>query len=367
VRKRIGKVARWELVVLTLIAVGLFALLTRLARLTRAPDYGTRARAAEISQQALHAVREARLAAGLMIDSVNDPAGTGLTGTAYSLITSGRGDLTAVLTTANPNFAAVVVALLRRAGLRRGDAVALGLSGSLPALSIEVLAACRALELEPIAIATISSGMWGANDPFFNWLDIEALLGRRSILDVKSVLATAGGADDNGRGLSPGGRMLLDSAAARNAIAMAEPASLEHAVKLRVDAYRRTAGSRPIRAYVNVGNAPASIGVSERALPSGIVNRRPADMPSPSVAREMAEQGVRVINLQDIVRLAYNYRFPVAPVPVPPLARGRMFMEKRYPVVWAMVFAAVIVALLLIVIEIDLDYYARRLLGRARS
>jgi len=42
-----------------------------------------------------------------------------------------------------------------------------------------------------------------------------------------------------------------------------------------------------------------------------------------------------------------------------------MFVEKRYPVNLAVLFAVVIIALLFIVIEIDLDYYVKRLLHRS--
>jgi poly-gamma-glutamate system protein len=363
-KRRTGKVLQWELVALALIAVGLFAVLVSSTRVAKAQDYDARLRAATLSQDAFRAIRAARSQAGLAIDEINDPNRTGLVGSQYSLITSGRGDLSGALTATNPNFAAVVLAVLRKAGLHRNDVVAVGLSGSLPALNIEVLAACEVLGLRPMVISTASSGMWGANDPRFTWLDMEAVLSRTGVLPVHSVAASLGGEGDNGLGLSPAGRAWLDSALTRNQVPLLVGADLADAVAQRMAAYRRAAQGERIRAFIAVGNSAANQGIFGRPLPTGLVNRRPADLPGPSVVRAMAEQGARVINLTDVARLAYRYKFPVAPVPLPALAKGRMFAERKYSVNLAIAFTVLIVILLFGVIELDVDYYVRRWFGR---
>jgi len=362
-KRRTDKVSQWELIVLALIAVGLFAILVSLARVARAQDYEARLQAATLSQEAFQQIRTARSQVGLAIDEINDPNRTGLVGGQYSLITVGRGDLGGAMTTTNPNFAAVVLAVLRKAKLGRNDVVAVGWNGSLPALNVEVLAACQVLGVKPIVITSVGSGMWGANDPRFTWLDMEAVLNRSGALAVRSVAASLGGEGDIGRGLSPAGRDWLGSAIARNRVPLLAPQSLSEAVAQRMDAYQRAAQGRPIRAFINVGNGAANLGESNKPLPTGLVDKRPAQLPNPSVVRAMAEQGATIINFSDITRLAYRYRFPVAPLPMPALAKGRMFAEKKYPVNLAVIFTVLIVVLLFGVIEIDVDYYARRVLG----
>jgi poly-gamma-glutamate system protein len=364
-RRRAEKVSRWELIVLAGLSVGMFAVLVNSARTAKAPDFAARSEAAKLCEQAFAAIRCHREAAIGAIDEINDPNRTGLVGSQYSLVTVGRGDLNGVMTATNPNFVAVILSLLRKARLGTGDAVAIGLNGSSPALNIEVLAACKVLGVRPIVIAAAGSGMWGANDPRFTWLDMEALLNRAGILPFRSAAASLGGEGDNGRGLSPAGRDWLDSTIVRNGVPAILPQSLEDAVSQRMTIYRREAGMSPIRAFINVGNAVANLGETEKPLPTGVVERRPGELPNPSVVRAMAEGGATIINLYDVNRLAYRYKFPVAPIPMPPLAKGRMFVEKRYPVNLAVLFAVVIIALLFIVIEIDLDYYVKRLLHRS--
>ena len=357
-KKRTEKVSQWELIVLAAVAIGLFALLNSAKQTVKAGDYEVKRAAALRCAQAFAEIRTQREQLGLGVDEINDPNRTGLIGAQFSLITAGRGDLTGALTATNPNFVAVAMTLLRKAGLRTGDIVAVGLDGTLPALNIEVLVACQALGIRPLVISVVSSGTWGANDPGLSWLDIENLLARKGILDVRSIAASPGGEGDIGRGLSPAGRLLLDSAAARNRIEWLEAPTPEDAVKQRMARYRAAAG-KPVRAFINVGDAPVNLGVGSKPLPTGVVDRRAADLPNPSVMRSMAEDGARLLNFRDVTRMAYRNRFPVAPVPLPALAKGRLFLEKRYPVGLAIAFAVIIVALLLVVIEFDLDYYVR--------
>jgi len=362
-KKRVEKVSAWELIVLALISVGLFAVIMNSKQAAKYRGYEVKAAAANLASDAFKAVRDFRRGIGLPIDEINDPNRTGLVGTQYSLITYGRGDQSGAMTASNPNFVAVVIALMRRAGLKSGDRVALGLNGSLPALNIEVLASCQALGLKPVVISAASSGMWGANDPRLTWLDIETVLNRSGILPYKSVAASVGGEGDVGRGLSPEGRALLDSAVSRNKVALLSSDSLAEAVTRRMEIYRREAAGKPIRAFINVGNAAANLGEESRPPATGVLDKRPEQLPKPSVIRAMAEQSAQVINLLDVSRLAYRYRFPVAPVPLPALAKGRLFLERKYPVGLALAFAVIIVLLLLVVIRFDLDFYVRRVLG----
>jgi hypothetical protein len=50
---------------------------------------------------------------------LNDPNRSGLIGEKYSLITTDRGDLTAKLTTLNPNISAIIVEFFKKANLKK--------------------------------------------------------------------------------------------------------------------------------------------------------------------------------------------------------------------------------------------------------
>ena len=97
----------------------------------------------------------------------------------------------------NPNFAAVVVEWLKELGVKSGDVVAVGASGSFPAMNIAVYAALHELGIEPIIISSTAASQWGANEPSFTWLDMEAVLRKSDVFPYKSVAASLGGVGDD--------------------------------------------------------------------------------------------------------------------------------------------------------------------------
>jgi len=75
------------------------------------------------------------------IDEGLDPNRTGLIGPQYSPLFTTVGHLEAKRTTTNPAMAALLVHLLQEAGVEPGDRIAIGASGSFPALMIASLSA----------------------------------------------------------------------------------------------------------------------------------------------------------------------------------------------------------------------------------
>ncbi|MBE0602904.1 MAG: poly-gamma-glutamate system protein, partial [Deltaproteobacteria bacterium] len=126
--------------------------------------------ATTLMQRAGQAVKAGKLRIGVPIDRRLDANDTGLIGVEYTDITTTLGSLAAKRTSTNPAFAAVVVDMLYRAGVRPGDAVAVGFSGSFPALNIAVLSAAKALDLRPVIISSAGSSTYGANQPDMTWL-----------------------------------------------------------------------------------------------------------------------------------------------------------------------------------------------------
>ena len=87
-------------------------------------------------------------------------------------ITTDRGYIDSKLTSMNPNFAAVIVEMLKEADVKNNDVVAISFTGSLPGLNIAVMAAIQTLKLKPIIITSVGASNSGANDPYFTWLDM---------------------------------------------------------------------------------------------------------------------------------------------------------------------------------------------------
>ena len=281
---------------------------------------GEMTEAARLMARAEAAVARCRTAAGPRTDAAADPNGTGLIGLGTSPITTSLGNLEAKRTTTNPDFAALVVSLLDGAGVRRGDAVAVGASGSFPALVIATLSAAKAMGVEPLVISSLGASEWGANDPAFTWLDMEECLARSGFLEVRPVALALGGDEDVGRNMEPAARAALVGRIRASGAPFVDEAGLEANVRERLRLYAAAAGGRPLKAFVNIGGSRANIGTNAAVLKlrPGLV--RDAFVPPPAergVLQEMAARGLPVVHLLNIRGLCRRYGLPWDPRPLP--------------------------------------------------
>lgn len=289
--------------------------------------------ASRLAGTAMDTLRRERERRRLPIDPIADPAGSGFIGMPMSEVTSNTGNLLAKQTTINPNWAAVSVHLLREAGVQEGDTVAVGVSGSFPALNVALYAAMTTLRIQPIIISSVSASQWGANHPKFLWLDMERNLYDRKIFPFRSVAASFGGADDRASGVSEEGLKLLRRAIARNKLPLIEPENYAESVVERMAIYRREAEARPIRAYVNVGGGTSSVGThrSKFAFQPGINTRTPPRAALiESVMARFVDEGVPVIHFLQINRMAGRFGLPISPQIRPPVGTGQIFLQRRY-------------------------------------
>ena len=271
------------------------------------------ARAVLIAARAFDCIRAWRVAHVGPLDPVLDPRGTGLIGTLVSPVSSSVGHLDAKQATADPRWAGVVTRLLRTAGARRGDAVAVGLSGSFPALNIATLAAAEALGLKAVAISSASASNFGANLPELTWLDMERLLAQARILGTRSAGVTLGGTDDRALSVGQEGRQALQRAVERSGLLFLDPLTLADSVDQRMGAYRLGAGMRRIAAYLNVGGNAASVGEgpAKRLFAPGLTVRASAEaQTADSVMGRFAKEGVPIIHLSGIHTLAQANGLP---------------------------------------------------------
>ncbi len=236
--------------------------------------------AAALMARSLERIKALRLAKGLPLDRALDPNETGIIGEEFTPLTTSLGDVAAKRTAANPAFAAVVARYFERAGLRPGDVVAVGGSGSFPAFVLATLCAARALDLTPIVIYSIGSSMYGANLPGFTFVDMLAGLRADGVLPYELAAVAPGGAGDGGRGVlfDEDGTTLIDEAR-RSGLPIVEGATLADRIQRRLRIYEAAAAGRPIRCFVNVGGASANFGDTAASLdvPNGLVLRGAPD------------------------------------------------------------------------------------------
>lgn len=311
-------------------------------------------RAARIMDDAIRAVRECAESRPAGIDPRSDVNRTGFIGLESSPITTSPGHLEAKRTSTNPNFAAAVVRMLKEAGVGRGDPVAVGASGSFPALGVATLAAIRALEAKPVLILSLGASNWGANDPAFTGLEILDCLRRGGVLDVRPVALAVGGENDDGSDMSAEGRALLSGKIEASGLPFLREPDLAANVRRRMAFYREGAGTSSIKAFVNVGGSWANMGTDSRVLEMkpGFAESPPA-VPAPEkrgVIQEMTSRRIPVIHLLYVKGLADRYGLSWDPVPLPRPGEGLLFAPAARPsaftAVLALAYIAIVVAAL---------------------
>jgi poly-gamma-glutamate system protein len=286
------------------------------------------ARASALMARAAAALRDCRAARGVPVVPSADPNGTGLIGVERSVITTSLGSLEAKRTTTNPDFAALVVRLLRDAGVRRGDAVGVGASSSFPALIVATLAAAEAMGVEPLVISSLGASEWGANIPGFGWLDMEECLRREGLAGSVPIARSLGGEGDLGLDMDPEGRALMASRIRSDGVPVIEEPSLERNVAARMARFRESAGAKPVKAFVNIGGSWANMGTDPEVLKIRPGLARSIVVPPPDrrgVIQAMAAAGVPVIHLLNIKGLCERFGLPWDPRPLPPPGQGRIY------------------------------------------
>jgi poly-gamma-glutamate system protein len=144
-------------------------------------------------------------------------------------------------------------------------------------------------------------------------------------LDVRPAARAVGGDEDVGRDMSPEGRALLESRIRESGIPFIDEPDLERNVASRIQIYREGAGTRPIKAFVNIGGSWANMGTNAEVLKLRPGLADDVFVPPPGergVIQAMAAAKIPVIHLLNIKGLCERYGLPWDPRPLPEPGRG---------------------------------------------
>lgn len=347
-------VSRRALVLIAVFAMGGLVLAERVIVPETRPLYDQKIAASRLAKEAMEVIKNERVRRGYPINPGFDPLKTGLIGLAVSDVTSIAGNLAAKQASINPNFAAVVVDMLGELGVKEGDQVAVGVSGSFPALNICTFAALETLKVTPIVIASASASQYGANFPDLLWVDMENVLFKEGLFSFRSKGASLGGVQDIGVGMSKTSRRQVREGIERNQLEFLSDETFESSIVTRMQKYSDYADGMPIRgfaAYVNVGGGTVSVGkhLGKRLFNPGINRRMPAGAGLvDGVMPRFAKEGVPVVHLVQILELTDRYlavrgpsedevsdetqaTIPIsAPQRIPPIGEGDVYEGWEY-------------------------------------
>ena len=364
-------ISRMALVLVSLVALAIFVATERFPVVRKQEHYAEKMQAARLAREGMEAIKAEKMRRGYPVDPKVDPAETGMIGESLTPVTSNTGFLSAKQMSTNPNFAAVILHLLYEAGVEEGDVVAVGLSGSFPALNVSTLAALKVIEAKPIIIASSSSSEWGANNADYLWLDMERTLRDQKLIPYQTSVASHGGIDDLGIGLTNRGLALIEAAIKRNGAELLTAETLEDSIEKRMAIFDELAGDAPIKAYINVGGGSASVGthVGKKQFQPGL-NLEPPGVANvaDSVMFRFAERDVPVIHISRLNLLAERFGLPVEITGPVPIGQGRVFVATEYNRALAGLGLVAILALLVGLVRYNLaGRLLRNLKPRARK
>lgn len=296
-------------------------------------DFDSKIEAANLMKKCLKEIKNERLAKNIKINE-EDINNTGIIGDEISGITTTLGSLEAKRTSTNPNFAAVVVDMLHEIGIKKGDVVAVNCSSSFPALNIAVMSAIEVLDAKPVVMLSLGSSTYGGNIPEFMYLDMEEMLYNKKIISNKAQVISFGGAKDIGMDFDQELIPTLKNKIKKFDRQFLYEENLELNLLKRTKIYYNNK-KNDIRAFINVGGNIVSLGRDIGVLnyPHGIIKREkytPKSVNQQGLIQIFLKEGVDVIQLLNIKKIACDYGIPIDPSPIPNIAEGDVYYKYTY-------------------------------------
>ena len=333
------------LLALSIIAMVGFIISINSTKVEVSSSHDIKVKAAMNMQESMNILKSSRMISGVFIDDENDPNETGLVGSPFSLITTDEGDLDAKLTTLDPNFAAGMVELMTQLSLQKDDTVAVLVTGSMPGANIAVLTALKSLGVIPVTITSVGASQWGANQIDFTWLDMEKILYDNNLIPNRSIAASIGGRNDMGRLLSPAGRNIIINNIAKHQLPLIKKTKLAENIALRMNLFQNAARLKNYKAMINVGGGVASLGTSfnSKLLPAGIVLRSNIQNISiqdggiEGVLSKFSKNNTPILHVLNIKSLTEQLGMPFAPIPIPNIGLGPLYVIEKYNTIIALI------------------------------
>jgi poly-gamma-glutamate system protein len=241
--------------------------------------------------------------------------------------------------------------------------VAIGSSGSFPALTIASLAAAEAMNVEAVTILSLGASGYGATRPELHLLNIMEVLLREGVLKTQPAAVSLGGERDTGRDYSPQLREILLKQISKSGIPLIDEPDLRLNVAARMALYGADPGHSPISAFINAGGSFANLGTSNLVLKLRPGLNRSVALPprrERGVLFEMAARDIPIIHLLYIDGLARQQNLPWDPSPLPGSGDWNPPVDASRRGPWFWWIAASHFAVVLLIVLQSLRFFTRR-------
>ena len=321
----------WALIILL---VGLL-IIEQTKFIAKTTYYNEQVQAAQLMKSSLNAIKEERLKRNIPLDMRLDPNQTGIIGKEYTQLTTTLGNLEAKRTSTNPAFAALLVKYFKEANLKKGDVIAIGASGSFPALIVATLSAARVLELEPLLIYSVGSSEYGANIPEFTFVQMLDSLNEKNIIPYKLLAISMGGYLDQAEGMFyPDSQDTIKKIVHDSGTLVIDAYGIKENILQRMQLYKAASNEKSIKAFVNIGGATPNYGNTNASItyPNGLVINGPKipDHPERGLIFEYQNLEIPIIHLLNIRDLAIKNGLPIDPIPLPEIGKGGVYRQISY-------------------------------------
>ena len=304
-------------------------------------DYAVRVDAAERLEVCMAQVKEYKAELGIPL-SDEDLHETGMLGEDYTPITTTIGAPDAKRTAANPDMAALCVRLLDEAGVKAGDTVGAGFSGSFPAMDLAVLCACAAMNVRVVYIASAGASTYGANQVNMTFPDMALYLVKEGCLPQAPAAFSLGGDFDCGEEMFPEEREIVRARLTESGVPFLYERDYQENLALREEIYRKQG---PIVCFVGVGGNITTMGLDGDRMSWGVTapDRVRKTTEKSGLLERYNANGLPVIYLLNIKRLTAEYDLPYDPQELPAIGESAVYYETVYawPAALGGVFCAV--------------------------
>lgn len=321
----------WALLMVIAVAI---ALLTPEQKICR--YYDEKIEAANLTNQAFEAIYQYKIEHGIEI-SKDDINNTGLIGDKYTSITTTLGILEAKRTSINPNFAAVILDMLKESGIKKGDEVGVIFSSSFPALNIAVLSVLEVFDLKPCIMGSIGASSYGANNPSLTFYDMSEYLYQIGIFKNRINLVSLGGASDIGSDfMDDNEKNEIISRIKSNKTDFLYESDYVQNLNFRKKYFYENVPN--IKILINVGGNLVAMGRDECAFidHNGLVKasyygvNKHKNNDKKGLMDYYLEEGINVIHMLNIKGLAVEYGLPYDPLNKVEIESGDVYFETSF-------------------------------------